>query len=398
MRGEQVGFEPPAPQPRASVQANGPPLAARFHLLALLLLITAGAGSCLLLARPFLSSLAWAGALAVVVAPVYGWLLRRLRSANLTAALTVILLALALAGTISAVVPGLAKTALDGLHAVQSQIESGQVDQLAQQHPWLKTAWRWMELRVDLAQEARSAIGRLTTVASSILQGSLLGLVQVVLTLFFLLYFLRDHEAMLQWVRSLLPLSPAEIRELFAWVVDTTYATLCGTVLVGLVQGLLGGLMFWWLGLSAPGFWGLAMGILCLLPVVGPSLVWGPTAVLLTLGGHWGRAIVLAAWGGLIMGLVGNLLYPILLGRRLRMHTVAVFIAMVGGLLLFGACGFFLGPVTLAVTLALLGIWQKRGRSVTPDTNPVLSQRNTEDHLGRVPIDARSSPKESVAP
>jgi len=323
-------------------------------------MIAAGAGLCLLLARPFLSALAWAAVLAVVVAPAYRWLLRRLRSANLTAALTVVLLALVLVGTISVVVPGLVNTAVDGLQAVQEQIESGQVDQMVQQHPWLKTGWHWIELRVGLAQAAQSGIGHVTALTSSLLQGSLLGVVQVVLLLFFLFYFLRDQEAVLQSVRSLLPLSPAETNELFAWVVDTTYATLCGTVLVGVVQGLLGGLMFWWLGLSAPAFWGLVMGILCVLPVVGPSLVWGPAAILLALSGQWGKAVVLVTWGSLVIGLMGNLLYPILLGRRLRMHTAAVFIAMVGGLVAFGACGFFVGPVTLAATLAMLHIWKER--------------------------------------
>jgi predicted PurR-regulated permease PerM len=186
------------------------------------------------------------------------------------------------------------------------------------------------------------------------------GVVQSVLLLFFLFYFLRDQEAVLQSVRSLLPLSTAETSELFAWIVDTIHGTLCGTVLVGVVQGLLGGLMFWWLGLNAPVFWGLVMGILCILPVVGASLVWGPATLLLVLGGYWGKAIVLASWGAIVIGLIGNLLYPILLGRRLRLHTVSVFIAMVGGLLVFGACGFFLGPVVLAATLALAGMWRAR--------------------------------------
>jgi predicted PurR-regulated permease PerM len=392
---DQHGLQHPAIQPSGPVPPGNSPSAGRFRLPALAVMIAVGAGVCLLLARPFLSALAWAAALAVVVAPMYRWLLRHLRSANLTAALTVVLLALALVGAVIAVVPGLVNTALHGLQAVQEQIESGHVDQLVQQRPWLKTAWHWIEVRVDLGQAAQNAIGHVTALASSVLQGSLLGLVQVALLLFFLFYFLRDQEAVLQSARSLLPLSPAEMDHLFTWIVDTTYATLCGTVLVGVIQGFLGGLIFWWLGVSAPAFWGLVMGILCVLPVVGPSLVWGPEAILLALGGHWGKAIVLVVWGSIVIGLIGNLLYPILLGRRLRLHTVAVFMAMVGGLFLFGACGFFLGPVTLAATLALVNIWKERAALRQPPSKPEMNhfvpQRNTEDQVGGAPMDTQPS-------
>ena len=323
-------------------------------------MIAAGAGICLWLAQPFLAALAWAGALAVVVAPVYRYLLRGLRSANLTAALTVVLLALALAGVIGAVVPRLVGSATEGLKVVQDQVETGALERVVDRHAWLKTAWLWLEARMGAERAAQDAIQRLTALASSIVQGSLSGVIGAVLFLFFLFYFLRDHTKWIQTVRSFLPLSDEETDEFFGWVVDTIYATLCGTVLVGVVQGLLGGLMFWWLGLDAPAFWGLIMGILCMLPVVGPSFVWGPAAILLALGGHWAKAIVLVAWGSVVIGLIGNLLYPILLGRRLRLHTVTVFIAMVGGLFLFGACGFFVGPVTLAATLALVNIGKER--------------------------------------
>ena len=357
--------QPDTETPHAGQQeTEGGIFARRFRFSTLLVMIGVGALVCLLLVRPFFAALAWAAALAILVAPFYQWMFCRLRSANLTAALTVILLALTLAALVSAVVPGLVNAALDGLNAIQEQVQSGRVDQLTEHHPWVSTAWHWLEGRVDLAQAAQNIIAHVTAFASTVLQQSLVGLVQMLLILFFLFYFLRDQERLIKSIRSFLPLSQIETDELFAWIVDTNYATLCGTVLVGVVQGLLGGLMFWWLGLNAPVLWGLVMGILCILPVVGPSLVWGPAAILLVMSGHWGKAIVLTAWGSVVIGLIGNLLYPILLGQRLRLHTVAVFIAMIGGLFLFGACGFFLGPVSLAATLALIGIWKRRSYHV----------------------------------
>ena len=128
--------------------------------------------------------------------------------------------------------------------------------------------------------------------------------------------------------------------------------------------------MFWWLGLNAPVFWGIVMGVLCVLPIVGPSLVWGPAVVLLALSGHWLKAILLLAWGSIVIGFIGNLLYPILLGRRLRLHTLAVFISMIGGLILFGACGFFVGPVALAAAFSLQFIWRARAAIGAPNDSP----------------------------
>lgn len=332
----------------------------RRDALPLLVLALTGAAICLFVAKPFFSALAWSVALAVALNPVYRFLLRKVHSANLAAASTVITLTLLLGGAATAVLPGLVQAGLDGVNAIQVQIEAGAPTQLLGHHQWLLSVWHWLSSRADLAQAAQQATGYFTALGSSLVQSSLIGLVEILLTLFFLFYLLRDQDALMKRLRSWLPLRHGEARKFFKWQVDTLYATLVGSVLVGIIQGLMGGLMFWWLGLKTPVFWGMVMGILCILPVVGPSLVWGPAALLLALGGHWGKAVVLVCWGAIVIGLIGNLIYPILLGRRLHLHTAAVFIAMLGGLLLFGPCGFFVGPGMLAATLSLLSIWRKR--------------------------------------
>jgi predicted PurR-regulated permease PerM len=95
-------------------------------------------------------------------------------------------------------------------------------------------------------------------------------------------------------------------------------------------------------------------------PLVGPAVVWAPAAVLLALDGQWIQAVVLASWGAAVVGLADNLLYPIVVGRFLHLHTVPLLVALIGGLMVFGAVGFFLGPAVLAVTVALLKVWQAR--------------------------------------
>jgi predicted PurR-regulated permease PerM len=187
-----------------------------------------------------------------------------------------------------------------------------------------------------------------------------MAIVQLLLTLFLLFYFFRDRSKVLATVRSLLPLSGAEADRLFSRVYETVHATIYGTVLVALVQGALGGLMFWWLGLPAPLLWGVVMALLAIVPVFGAFIIWIPAAIFLAMSGQWGKAMILTGWGAVVIGLVDNLLYPMFVGSKLRMHTVPVFIAIVGGLALFGGSGLVLGPVTLAVTIALVEVWRRR--------------------------------------
>ena len=100
--------------------------------------------------------------------------------------------------------------------------------------------------------------------------------------------------------------------------------------------------MFWWLGLPAPILWGAVMGLLAIVPVLGAFVVWLPAAKFLAASGRWGKAVILLLWGTVVVGLIDNLLYPILVGKRLRLHTVPVFFAIVGGLAVFGAAGMIL--------------------------------------------------------
>ena len=134
------------------------------------------------------------------------------------------------------------------------------------------------------------------------------------------------------------------------------------TLIVALVQGALGGLMFWWLDLPAPLLWGAVMALVAVLPFLGAAIVWLPAAALLLVDGHWEKALILSAWGAIVIGLVDNLLLPLLMKGRVEMHTVPVFIAAMGGLFAFGATGLVLGPMLLAIAIALLDVWRRRMR------------------------------------
>jgi predicted PurR-regulated permease PerM len=142
-------------------------------------------------------------------------------------------------------------------------------------------------------------------------------------------------------------------------VADTIRATIFGTIAVAMVQGLLGGLMFWWLGLPTPLLWGIVMGLLAIIPVLGAFIIWIPAALFLWLTGQPINALILMLWGTIVVSGIDNLIYPILVGKRLKMHTIPTFISLVGGLIVFGAPGLILGPVVLTVTMFLVEHWRK---------------------------------------
>ncbi len=314
---------------------------------------------CWLLARPFLAAISWALALAVVGHPLHRWLERWLRPnfAALVAliALTVILLA-----------PGifLLQKVFDeaggSLATIAKNLNPTELHQTAAKYSFSQQLLGWLETKFDLDQELKRAAGALAAQVPTALSGSIQFVTQFAIMLVMLFYFFRDRSLMLQFLGRLVPLSSTETGELFRRISETIYATLYGNLVVKLVQGLLGGLMFWVLGLPAPALFGAAMALLAMLPIVGTSLVWGPAAIYLLLHGSWVKALVLVIWGALVVSLVDNLLYPILVASELRLHTLSILVSVFGGLIAFGIAGVVLGPVILASTVALLEVWRLR--------------------------------------
>lgn len=321
---------------------------------------------CYLLTRPFLPALAWALALAVVAHPLHEWLARKMNRPNLAAALAVAVVAVALIAPAAFIARQIVRETAASVETVTDEAAAGRWRAALERYPRLAPALAWLEAQVDVRGAFENLTRAITAHASALVSGSIWALAELLITLFTLFYFFRDRRTALRAVRSLVPLSDAETDKVFARVRDTIYATIYGTLVVAAVQGTLGGLMFWWLGLPAPLLWGTVMGLLAIVPVLGAFVVWIPAAVFLALQGSWGKALILTAWGGIVVALIDNLLYPVLVGKRLRLHTLPVFIAIVGGLALFGAAGLVLGPVALAVTVALVDIWRRRtagGRS-----------------------------------
>lgn len=335
------------------------------HALVLIALTSFGVFATVRLGLPFLGPLAWALALAVLFNPVHRWLERKIKRPNLAASISVVVIGLILVVVVAFVAERLASEAAKGASAIKTRVETGEWKQAIESHAYLAPFGRWIETNTDLSGALSAATTWLTTRAASLVQGSVVQIVSVFLTFYFLFFFLRDRRKAVQALRRLSPLPEVATDQLCRRVIDTIQAIFYGTLTVAAVQGTLGGLMFWWLGLAAPFLWGIMMGLLAVIPVLGAFIIWIPAAVFLALEGSWGKAIVLTLWGSVVVGGIDNLLYPMLVGNRLKMHTAVAFISVVGGLIVVGPTGVIAGPVVVAVTISLLEIWHRRNAETT---------------------------------
>jgi predicted PurR-regulated permease PerM len=348
------------PQPGAATMTPAGWAERSFPGLVLLSLTAFALFLCYLMARPFITSLAWATALAVLGWPIQRWLARRLRSRSVAALCAVFALAVLLILPAVMLAPQVITEGIAGFRLLEAQIEAGTWDATIARYEPIRPWWEWLQARVDLADFVRYAGTLLTAAGTLAVKASVVGVVQFALVFFFLFYLLRDRDVVLAAVRSMLPLTKAETDHVLRAAGDTIIATVWGKVAVGIVQGTLGGAMFWWLDLPAAWFWAILMAVLSIVPLLGAPLVWAPAAVLLAIDGQWLHAAILAGWGAVVVGLADNLLYPLVVGRFLHMHTVPLLIALIGGIIVFGAAGFFVGPAVLAITVAVLQVWRDR--------------------------------------
>jgi predicted PurR-regulated permease PerM len=322
---------------------------------------------CWRMVSPFLPALCWAFALALISDPAYQWLLRRGLPRGLAALVIIALVGVLLVGPGAALASALANEATGLMNRARNEAGIKDVQEAIEKSRVGGPALRWLDSRFDLPKEAtqiaRSAAGWASAAVSSILSGSIWMFTQFSVTLLVLFYFLRDGQAIHEKVRSAIPLPAAEIDLIAGRIAQMLRISLGGKIVVAAIQGTLGGLMFSWLGLPAPIFWGSLMAVLSIFPVIGAFVVWFPAAIMFVWQGDWRNALILTGWGLLIIHPVDNVLGPMLVGGALRIHTLLMFFSIVGGLAAFGASGVVLGPVTVAVAVALTELAERSGKA-----------------------------------
>lgn len=208
------------------------------------------------------------------------------------------------------------------------------------------------DLGVNLGNHiANSALGISQNIASLS--------VQVVMMLYLLFFFLRDGRAMTRKILRCIPIGDECERHLLDRFATVARATLKGTLVVAAIQGTLGGIAFWVLGIPAALIWGVIMALLSLLPVGGSGIVWAPTAAILIIQGNYASGIALILIGTLFIGLIDNLLRPLIVGRDTKMPDYLVLMSTLGGIAWVGLSGFVVGPIIAAL---FVSCWQIAGR------------------------------------
>jgi predicted PurR-regulated permease PerM len=347
-------------------------LATRDRLLLVVLLAATAVAAYLVyrLLQPFLPALAWAFALSIIALPVHRWVGGKIHHRGTAAGLTVGLAALLILGPALFVAQQVTSQAVAAMTWIQEEEKIAEWREALAENERLAGVAAWFEDNVDLAGEAKNFLSTASKGMTSWLAGTVWLGMQLLIMLLTLFFFLRDNQQVLGAVRRLVPLSNREANKVFRSVSDTIHATIFGTVTVAMVQGLMGGLIFFFLGVPGALLWGVVMGLLSIIPYLGAFVIWGPVAAFLALQGDWGRGIGLTVYGLTAIGLIDNLLYPILVGRRMRLHTLVAFFAIVGGVAAFGMSGIVLGPVIVAISLALTDIWRQRTAEGQGAENP----------------------------
>ncbi|WP_339896531.1 AI-2E family transporter [uncultured Gilvimarinus sp.] len=179
------------------------------------------------------------------------------------------------------------------------------------------------------------------------------------LMLYLTFFLLRDGNQLLELMIRALPMGDTRERLLFAKFAEVTRATVKGNLVVAMVQGALGGFIFWVLGIPAALLWAVVMAFASLLPAVGAAIIWAPVAIYLLAVGNYVDGIILIAFGGGVIGLVDNLLRPVLVGRDTKLPDYLVLLSTLGGMALFGINGFVIGPLIAALFIAFWGIFMR---------------------------------------
>ena len=328
----------------------------RFRQAFLLLLVTAISTAFVAMIRAFLLTILMAAIFAGLSYPVYEWVLRRVRGGKAIAAITTLVLMLALVmAPLLAVLGAGANEALRVTETIRPRLQQlvdqpGEFDSRLQALPGYD---RIEPYRAQILTKAGELVGSTSAFLFAALSATTRATAVFIFHFFVLLYtmffFLTGGPGLLRTVLAYLPLTEVDKQRMVEKFVSVTRATLKGTILIGAAQGILGGLAFWAVGIDGAIFWGTVMTVLSIIPGVGSALVWLPATIILIATGDVWRGIALALFCALVVGSVDNVLRPRLVGQDTKMHELLIFFSTLGGLMFFGAMGFILGPILAAL-------------------------------------------------
>jgi predicted PurR-regulated permease PerM len=319
---------------------------------------------------PFLSSIVWAILLAMVFYPLFKKLQDLLKKRGVLSALIMTLLVLVvIVLPFTLLMASLASDVVNFYHQVEEMIKTGQLQayfERVKEIPILKWILARLGQHIDLSRtdpvplllknlnQISTFIFNQTTL---LLKGFSTFIAGFFFTLLSLYYLFKDGSTLFEGLKEIAPLPAKEKDLLIQRFKDMIYATIYGGILIAIIQGILGGLSFWVLGLSSPIFWGTAMALLSFIPIGGTALIWAPAGIILLIGGAVSKGILLLGIGVFVISMVDNLLRPFFISTRTNIHPLLLFFAVLGGIQAFGLIGLIAGPLIATLFLTLIEIY-----------------------------------------
>ncbi|MDQ3803703.1 MAG: AI-2E family transporter [Acidobacteriota bacterium] len=319
---------------------------------------------CWLMLQPFIEVLLWALVLVIVFYPVHRRIEARLGHPGWSAALSSLLVIITILVPLSLITVAVVREMTGLAQNLQAYVEA----LLDPNSPVMGRALNWLGRYVDVNQlrsaESQQFVAERLRNFSGAIAGRTIGfvggvvgvVVEVFFVIFTMYYLFRDGKSLRAAARAAMPVEGPKASEIFLRTRDVISASVYGVLVIATIQGVLGGLAFWAVGLPSPLLWGVVMIFLSMIPMAGAFIVWVPAALYLFATGQWGWAVALTAWGVLVIGSVDNFLRPKLVGERTRLHELIIFFSVLGGLQVFGVIGLVLGPVIVAIAIALLDV------------------------------------------
>ena len=356
---------------RDSTLAMNKKLETRTFLLFLLLV----SATFILVLKPFFGTIFWACAISIIFYPLHLRLLALLKGRANTSALLSLLICM-----LVVVLPAifLISSVVQEGAAVYAKLQSGEIDpakyieQLRTAFPALQQALERFDIDINSLKQNALDLGMSSgkLIAQNLLsagQNTFILLLNICLMLYLTFFLLRDGPQLLELLIRALPLGDDRERLLFAKFGEVTRATIKGNLVIAIVQGTLGGIIFALLGIPGALLWGVVMAVLSLIPAVGPAIIWLPVSLYLFATGEAVKALILIGFGAGVIGLIDNILRPILVGRDTKLPDYIVLLSTLGGLGLFGVNGFVIGPLVAALFIAFWGIFIREIHILAPD-------------------------------
>jgi predicted PurR-regulated permease PerM len=315
--------------------------------------------------KPFIYALLWAIIIAGLFMPVYKIVEKKLHRPTASAAIVLVLICLIFILPIGFVASLLLAESMDIYQSLsndnsQINVNVRKLTELVKHNIYTdRLHLDDAALTAKITELSKSIAGYILENLTSFTKNTIQFFVQVGVMLYALFYFIRDGEDFLASILRFLPLGQGRERILLAHFQKTANATLKVTLIIGGIQGILGGLLFIFTGIPGAILWGVVMVITAVIPVVGCALVWAPAGVFMMVTGHIWTGIFILAFGSLVISMVDHFLRPILLGKDVSMHPLLIFLSTMGGLIVFGFSGFIIGPIIMSLVLAVWRMYEE---------------------------------------